>query len=66
MKFAFNGGMDGWKTWLGLVGKVLVLVSSELFGPEAGGQVMEIIDALSNLFIIWGVAHKIEKAGNGK
>jgi len=58
--------MGGWKTWLGLFGKVLVLVATELFGAEAGASVLAIIDQLSNLFIIWGVAHKIEKAGNGK
>ena len=58
--------MGGWKTYLGLAGKVLVLVSSELFGADAGAQVMNVIGSLSNLFLIWGVAHKIEKAGNGK
>jgi len=58
--------MGGWKTYIGLAGKVLVLVASELFGADAGAQVMKVIDSLSNLFLIWGVAHKIEKAGNGK
>ena len=66
VKFAFNGGMDGWKTWLGIAGKGAVLIMTELFGADAGGEMLKIVDALSNLFIVWGIAHKIEKAGNGK
>jgi len=55
-------GMGGWKTWSGILGKVAVLIGTEFFGVPAGDALTVIFDKVSELLIIVGVAHKIEKA----
>lgn len=61
--------MKGWKTWTGVVGLVMVAVSTKYLGVdmEAAGAVssdiVNLIDIASKLFVTVGIAHKIEKLG---
>ena len=52
--------MKGWKTWTGVILLGLSNVAQMLW-PDLGMTIIELTNALGGLFVLVGIAHKVEK-----
>ena len=61
--------MKGWKTWTGVIGLVVVKLSTLFLDIDmdaadgTAGVIVQAVQAVLAALTVTGVAHKIEKAG---